>query len=143
MGALLERYAPALEPGEQLRGVCLATQAKTFSGRAVALATTDRRLLLIGLDRRGDPAQAPRALDVVEAQGDGLAGWSLDPAAWLVDDAGVQLKLRLRDGEKLKYGRGGRDEPLRAEAEIQMDGRAQRGQVRDGHLRLFLYSKRS
>jgi hypothetical protein len=33
---------PLLEPGEELRGVCVATRVGLFKGRMVALATTDR-----------------------------------------------------------------------------------------------------
>src|SRR3954451_8568077 len=40
---------PALEAGEQLRGVCVATQQSMFKGRQVAIATTDRRLVVQGM----------------------------------------------------------------------------------------------
>ena len=106
MGALLDRYGPplraALTAGEELRGVCAATQSKVFSGRAVVLGVTSSRLLLLGLDRRGEPAEEPRALDVAEVSAGGLAGASLDPAAWVIDDAGLRLTLRTTDGERLK-----------------------------------------
>jgi hypothetical protein len=106
MGALIDRYGPplraALAAGEELRGVYVATQSKVFSGRAVVLGVTDARLLLLGLDRRGQPAEAPRALDVAEASVGGLAGASLDPAAWLIDGAGLRLTLRTTEGERLK-----------------------------------------
>src|SRR4051794_7299144 len=101
MGALFDRYAPAFG-GERPSAVCLATQQRTFSGRAVVLGVAGGRLLLVGLDRRGEPAGEPVALDVAEASANGLSHWSADPAAWLIDDAGLLLKLRLADGEKLK-----------------------------------------
>jgi hypothetical protein len=106
MGALYDRYVgvlgAALPAGEELRGLCMATQSKTFSGRAVVLGVTDARVLLLALNRRGEPAEAPRPLDIAEASAGGLSRGSLDPAAWLIDAAGVKLTLRTADGERLK-----------------------------------------
>ena len=106
MGALYDRYVgvlgAALPTGEELRGLCMATQSKTFSGRAVVLGVTDVRVLFLALNRRGEPAQAPRPLDIAEASAGGLSSGSLDPAAWLIDAAGVKLTLRTTDGERLK-----------------------------------------
>ena len=54
---------PLLEPGEELHGVCVASQTGLFKGRMVALATTDRRLLVQGLNRKferdGEPVSIP------------------------------------------------------------------------------------
>ena len=64
------RLQGLLDRGEQLRGICAATQQSTFKGRAVAIGVTDRRLLLQPLDRRGEPSG--------EAQQEGvqaLADW--------------------------------------------------------------------
>jgi hypothetical protein len=97
--------ARLLEPGEQLRGLCIATQQSTFKGRAVALGVTDRRLLLQPLDRRGDPKGDPESLPPerigsAEAEGAG-GGWAnVGPA--ILDGAAVTLKLRTTDGQKLK-----------------------------------------
>src|SRR5207253_2897853 len=98
------RFQSLHEPGEQLRGVCAATQQSTFKGRAVAVAVTDRRLLLQPLDRRGEPSGealtlTPATIDSAEVDGAG-GGWaSVGPA--LLDVSAATLKLRLTDGEKL------------------------------------------
>ena len=52
-----------LEDGEELRGICVASQQKGFiKGGAVALGITDRRLLVQQLNRRGDPDGVPRPI---------------------------------------------------------------------------------
>jgi hypothetical protein len=106
MGALYDRYVgvlgAALPAGEELRGLCMATESKTFSGRSIVLGVTDTRVLLLALNRRGEPAEAPRSLDIAEASAGGLSRGSLDPAAWLIDAAGVKLTLCTTDGERLK-----------------------------------------
>ena len=48
-----------LEPGEELRGFVAATQQSTFKGRLVALAATDRRLIVLPLDRKIEPKGEP------------------------------------------------------------------------------------
>jgi hypothetical protein len=94
-----------LEPGEELRGLCIATQQSTFKGRAVALGVTDRRLLLQPLDRHGDPkgeadSIPPERIASAGVEGAG-GGWAeVGPA--ILDSAAVTLKLRTTDGEKLK-----------------------------------------
>jgi len=53
---------PLLEPGEPLRGVCVATQRSMFKGRQVALGVSDRRLLVQRRrPRRLAPSQPQRA----------------------------------------------------------------------------------
>lgn len=37
-----------LEPGEQMRGACVASQVGLLKGRQVALGVTDRRLIVPG-----------------------------------------------------------------------------------------------
>ena len=49
------RVEQLLASGESLEGVCAATQQSTFRGGMVALAVTDRRLLVQPLDRHAQP----------------------------------------------------------------------------------------
>ncbi len=96
---------PALEPGEELRGICVATQQSMFKGRMVAIATTDRRLLVQPMTRKfapdGEPISiTPERLADASAEGAG-GGWAQIGAA-LMDKAAVTVKLRTTDGEKLK-----------------------------------------
>jgi hypothetical protein len=96
---------PVLEPGEELEGVCVASQVRLFKGRAVALAATPRRLLVQGLTRKlerdGDAISIPpERLASASAEGAG-GGWP-ELGAALMDRAAVTLRLRTTDGEKLK-----------------------------------------
>ncbi len=109
MAELGDKLRPAIEPaldsGEQLRGVCAATQQSMFKGRMVAIATTDRRLIVQALTRKfapdGDPISIPpERLADASAEGAG-GGWPQIGAA-LMDKAAVTLRLRTTDGEKLK-----------------------------------------
>lgn len=108
--AFEEKHRPALEallePGEQLAGVCAASQQQgLFGGRAVALGVTDRRLLLQPLDRRGDAtgeATVLRPQDVESAKADGVSGGWPSVAAAVSDSIAVRLKVKTASGEKLK-----------------------------------------
>jgi hypothetical protein len=96
---------PLLDPGESLDGVCVATQVGLFKGRMVALAATDRRLVVQGLTRKlepdGEPVSIPpERLQAASAEGAG-GGWP-ELGAAVMDKAAVTLKLRTTDGEKLK-----------------------------------------
>ncbi|GAA3517663.1 hypothetical protein GCM10022234_11340 [Aeromicrobium panaciterrae] len=51
-GTVRPHFEGLLEPEEVLQGVVAATVQKTFSGGLVALGVTDRRLLLMPLDRK-------------------------------------------------------------------------------------------
>ena len=51
-----------LEPGENLRGCCVATQQSLLSGRMVAIVVADDRLIVQGLTRRFEPAGEPLSL---------------------------------------------------------------------------------
>jgi hypothetical protein len=102
-----DHLASLLEEGEDLLGVCSASEQQgMFKGRAVLLAVTDRRLIVVGLDRRGRPAGdaasiAPGDLESADADGAG-GGWAeLGPA--IMDHAAVKLKLRTRDGDKHRF----------------------------------------
>ena len=59
-GELEARVRPAierqLEAGEELRGVCVATQQSTFRGRMVVIGVTPGRLLLQPVDRKLSPS---------------------------------------------------------------------------------------
>jgi hypothetical protein len=119
MADLDSKYRPELESrlesGEELRGICVASQQKgMFKGGAVALGVTDRRLLVQSLDRRGNPDGEPLSLEpeqVTEAKaGPAGGGWvNVDMA--ILDHAAVRLQIRTMDGEKLKLmlmrGEGG------------------------------------
>jgi hypothetical protein len=99
------RLERLLEPGEELRGLCIATQQSTFKGRAVALGVTDRRLLLQPLDRRGDPKDEAESLPperIASADVEGAGGGWAEVGPAILDSAAVTLKLRTTDGEKLK-----------------------------------------
>jgi hypothetical protein len=96
---------PTLEPGEELRGVSVATQQSMFKGRMVGIGVTDHRLILQGMDRKFEPNCEPVSLPperIAEAQAEGAgAGWPQIGAA-LMDEAAATLKLKTTDGEKLK-----------------------------------------
>lgn len=94
-----------LEPGEGLRGVCVATQASLFKGRQVALAVTDRRLLVQGMTRKFEPDGEAISLPperIAKADAEGAGGGWMQVGAAIMDGAAVTLKLRTTDGEKLK-----------------------------------------
>jgi hypothetical protein len=68
---------PLLEPGEELRGVCVATQQSLFKGRQVAIGVSDRRLIVQGADRKFEPAGEPLSLPperIADASVDGAGG---------------------------------------------------------------------
>jgi len=106
---LQEKIRPALEsllePGEELRGICAATQQSTFKGQLLAVGVTDRRLILQPLDRRGESKGEPLSItrgDLADAQAQDPSGGWLTPTAPIMDAAAVTLKLRTADGQKLK-----------------------------------------
>lgn len=96
---------PLLEPGEELRGACVASQVGIFKGRQVAIGATERRLIVQGMNRRFEPdgepiSLPPERLASAKAEGAG-GGWPTIGAA-VMDGVSVTLKLRTSDGEKLK-----------------------------------------
>ena len=106
LGEKLHRAVePALEAGEELRGVCVATQQSMFKGRQVAIATTDRRLLIQPMTRKfaadGEPISIPPER-LADTSVDGAGGGWPQLSAAIMDNAAVTLKLRTTDGEKLK-----------------------------------------
>lgn len=109
MGDLGSKLGPVveglLEPGEELRGVCVASQVGLLKGRQVVLGVTDRRLVVQGTNRKFEAAGEvislpPERLDSAAADGAG-GGWMTVSAA-VMDGAAVTLKLKTTDGEKLK-----------------------------------------
>jgi hypothetical protein len=95
-----------LDDGEDLRGLCVASQQKgLFKGGAVAIGVTDRRLLIQSLDRHGDPdgsaeSIAPEQVASAKAGGAGGGWWSVTTG--ILDHAAVRLEIKKTDGEKLK-----------------------------------------
>jgi hypothetical protein len=96
---------PQLEPGEELQGMCAATQQSAFKGRMVAIGVTERRLLIQPLDRKlraSDAALSLTADQIAEAKATGAGeGWFTVTAA-VMDGAAVTLRLKTTAGEKLK-----------------------------------------
>ncbi len=94
-----------LESGEELRGVCVATQASLFKGRQVVLGVTDQRLLVQGMTRKFEPDGEAISLPperIAKADVEGAGGGWMQVSAAIMDGAAVTLKLRTTDGEKLK-----------------------------------------
>ena len=95
-----------LEGGEELRGVCVASQQKgMFKGGAVALGVTDRRLLVQSLNRRGDPDGAVLSISpeqVASAKAGPAGGGWINVDMAILDHAAVRVEVRTTDGEKLK-----------------------------------------
>jgi hypothetical protein len=104
------KYRPGLEArlesGEELRGICVASQQKSlFKGGAAAIGVTDRRLLIQSLDRRGDPVGEPLSLtpeQIAEAKAGPAGGEWLSVDAAILDHAAVRLQIKTTDGRKLK-----------------------------------------
>jgi hypothetical protein len=104
------KYRPILEgeleSGEELRGLCVASQQKSmFKGGAVAIGVTDRRLLIQPLNRRGDPDGAAASIDpgqVASAKAGGAGGGWWSVTTGILDHAAVRLEIEKADGEKLK-----------------------------------------
>jgi hypothetical protein len=121
VGDLDSKYRPGLEsqldPGEELRGVCVASQQKSmFKGGAVAIGVTDRRLLVQPLGRQGDPDGAASSIareQIASAKAGGAGGGWYTVTTGILDYAAVRLEIRTTGGEKLKLMlmRGGA-EPL-------------------------------
>ena len=96
-----------LEEGEALAGFSVASeQQSVFKGRAVLLVVTDRRLLVQGLDRRGNPSGEPISMppaEIESAKADGAGGGWPELTAALMDGSAIKLKIRLRSGAKHQF----------------------------------------
>jgi hypothetical protein len=103
---LRPRLESLLAPGDALEGICAASRQKgLFSGGAVALGVTDRRLLVQPLSRRGDPEGEAVELepgDIAEAKAEGAGGGWAQVGAAIMDEHAVKLTLKTSAGEKLK-----------------------------------------
>jgi hypothetical protein len=110
MADLDSKYRPQLESqlegGEELRGLCIASQQKgMFKGGAVVVGVTDRRLLVQPLSRRGDVDGEPLAIehqDVASAKAGPAGGEWINVDTAILDHAAVRLEVKTTDGEKLK-----------------------------------------
>jgi hypothetical protein len=98
--------AAHLDPGEELRGVVAANAQKTFSATTVALGPTDRRLLVLPVDRKIEPkgplqvVSAAAALAAAKIDGAGDGWWTATAA--IMDSTSLTLRIQTDDGEKLK-----------------------------------------
>jgi hypothetical protein len=104
-----DRVRPAIEStldsGEPLLGICAATQQSTFKGRLVALAITDRRLILQPLSRkleRDGPVASILPEEISSAEAEGTSGGWWTPTSGITDKTALTLKLKTTDGEKRK-----------------------------------------
>ena len=106
---------PSLDPGEELNGVCVATQQSLFKGRQVAIGVSDRRLIVQGMNRKFEPDGESISLPperIAGASVDGAGDGWLEVGAAILDQVAVTLKLRTVDGEKLKLMMMRGDGPL-------------------------------
>jgi hypothetical protein len=106
LDAKLRPVAEALlTQGEELRGVCVATQVGMFKGRQVLLGVTDRRLLVQGMNRKFEPVGEAISMPperIADASAEGAGGGWISVGLAIMDGAAVTLKVRTTDGEKLK-----------------------------------------
>jgi hypothetical protein len=104
------KYRPEFEArlgsGEELRGICIASQQRgVFKGGAVTIAVTTQRLLVQSLDRRGEPDGEPLSIapgQVAAAKAGPAGGGWFDVDAAILDHSAVRLEIKTTDGEKLK-----------------------------------------
>jgi hypothetical protein len=106
LDARLRPVAEALlTQGEELRGVCVATQVGMFKGRQVLLGITDRRLLVQGMNRKFEPVGDAISMPperIADASAEGAGGGWISVGLAIMNGAAVTLKVRTTDGEKLK-----------------------------------------
>lgn len=105
----LERQVKGmLEPGEELAGIATASQRKgMLSSAVVALAVTDRRLIVQPLDRRGrgfkGEARAVTADRIEKVKAGGGGGIGDSPSAMIMDGSTLDLRVWTTEGEKLRF----------------------------------------
>ena len=110
MADLDSKYRPVfsdqLEGGEELRGLCVASQQKgMFKGSSAVIGTTDRRLLFQPLDRRGNPDGPIHSIlpeQIASAKAGPAGGGWINVNTAILDHAAVRLQIQTTDGEKLK-----------------------------------------
>jgi hypothetical protein len=99
------RVEQLLAPGETLVGVCAASRQSAFRGGMVALAVTDRRLVVQPLDRHAQPkgdavSIPPDELSTFDAVGLGGAWYNAEPS--LLENTALTVRLKTAHGQKLK-----------------------------------------
>jgi hypothetical protein len=99
------RVEQLLAPGESVEGVCAATQQSAFRGGMVALAVTDRRLVVQPLDRHAQPkgdavSIPPDELSTFDAVGLGGEWYSAEPS--LLENTALTVRLKTAHGQKLE-----------------------------------------
>jgi hypothetical protein len=106
LDAKLRPVAEALlTHGEELHGVCVATQVGMFKGRQVVLGVTDHRLLVQGTNSKFEPVGEAISMPperIADASAEGAGGGWMSVGLAIMDGAAVTLKIRTTDGEKLK-----------------------------------------
>jgi len=76
-----------------------------FAGGAAVIGTTDHRLLIQSLDRRGNPDGVPLSIapeQVASAKAGPAGGGWINVDTAILDHAAVRLQIQTTDGEKLK-----------------------------------------
>lgn len=94
-----------LEPGETLRGCCVATQSSLFKGRMVVIAVSDDRIVVQGMTRKFEREGEPIVLTaerIASASAAGAGDGWVEIGAAIMDRAALTLRLATTDGEKLK-----------------------------------------
>ena len=99
------RVEQLLAPGESLEGVCAATQQSALRGGMVALAVTDRRLLVQPLDRHAQPkgdavSIPPDELATFDAVGLGGEWYNAEPS--MLENTALTVRVKTTRGQKLK-----------------------------------------
>ncbi|HEV8206996.1 MAG TPA: hypothetical protein VGR04_09950 [Acidimicrobiia bacterium] len=99
------RVEQLLAPGENLEGVCAATQQSTFRGGMFALVVTDRRLLVQPLDRHAQPkgdavSIPPEELATFDAVGLGGEWYNAEPS--MLENTALTVRVKAAHGQKLK-----------------------------------------
>ena len=108
MPDLDSKYRPHLEAqaGEELRGLCIASQQKgPFRGGSAVIGVTERCLLIQSLNRRGEPEGAAQSIareQIASAKAGPAGGGWVNVDSAILDHAAVRLEIRTTDGEKLK-----------------------------------------
>lgn len=104
-----------VSPGEELLGTCMATKQSAFKGSMVAIAVTDRRLVIQEMNRRfettAEPVSiTPETLESAKLSRGSGGGFGDSPSSAIMNKATVTVKLRTTDGTKLKlvmmHGKG-------------------------------------
>lgn len=103
MNTLRQNMAGLCPTDEPLIGVALANNKKTFSMDMYAIGITAARMVMVPVDRKYEPKEAPRwytHADIVDSSvwGEG-GGWR----AALSTEAGYELRFKTADGEKFKF----------------------------------------